>query len=111
MKQVNENKIQFYTLNNNRVSIFSYFSISNQAIFRENLAFTSCDQVPNSQTRNGFITLFGEKGAVSSCFKQLPSDLNLNLNLFYSSFGETLLFAVQGGLSFSFDNPLDRFPF
>ena len=48
MKQVNENKIQFYTLNNNRVSIFSYFSISNQAIFRENLAFTTCDQVPNS---------------------------------------------------------------
>ena len=41
-----------------------------------------------------FTTLFGVKGAVSSCFKQLPSNLNVSLDLFHSSFGEKLLFAV-----------------
>ena len=51
--------------------------------------------------------MFGVKGALS-CFKQLPGNSNLILELFiYTSFGERLLFDVKGGINFSFDNPLD----
>ena len=40
-------------------------------------------------------------------FKRLPSNINLSLDLFHSSFGERMSFAVWGGLNFSFENPLD----
>ena len=55
-----------------------------------------------------FTTLFGVKAALFSCFKQLPLNSNLILELFiHTSFGARLLFALYGGLMFSFDNPLD----
>ena len=38
--------------------------------------------------------MFGVKGTVSSCFKQLPSNLNAILDLIQSSCGEMLLLAV-----------------
>ena len=43
---------------------------------------------------NKFTTLCGVKGVVFPCFKQSPLNVNLNLDLFHSSFGERLLFAV-----------------
>ena len=56
---------------------------------------------------NKFSILFGIKRAVSPCFRQLPSNLNLNLHLFHSSFGERPLFAIWGDLNFSYENPLN----
>ena len=44
---------------------------------------------------------------VSSYFKQPPSNFNLDLYLFYCSFGEKKLFVVEGGLNFPSDSPLD----
>ena len=42
-----------------------------------------------------FTTLLGVKGVVSCCFKQLPSNLNLILELLiHTGFGEGILFAV-----------------
>ena len=51
--------------------------------------------------------MFGVKGVVFPYFKQLSLKFNLNLDLFHSSFGKRLLFAIKGGVYFSFDNPLD----
>ena len=48
----------------------------------------------NSQTMNKFTILFGVIGVVSSCFKHLPSNLNLILYLFHFSFGERILYVV-----------------
>ena len=42
------------------------------------------------------------------CFKKVPLNPILILELFIlTNFGETLWFAVKGGLTFLFENPLD----
>ena len=56
--------------------------------------FISRDHVSNSQTMDKFTLLLGVKGTVFPCFKQLPSNLSLNLDLFHCSSGEKPLFAV-----------------
>ena len=79
----------------------------NKQSFRINLAFKSCDHLSNSWKIYKFTSLFWVKDALS-CFKQLTVNLNLILELLiYISFGKRLSFAVQGGLIFSFNNPLD----
>ena len=50
------------------------------------------------------MTLFGSKGAVSSCFKQLSSNLNLSLDLFHGGLGERVYLLYKGGLNFSGHN-------
>ena len=44
--------------------------------------------------KTNLLHCLGVKGVVSSCFKQLISNLNVSLELFHSSFGERTLFAV-----------------
>ena len=90
-----------------RISIFSYLKAPNKHSFRVKSAFKSFDHLSNLLTINKFTTLFGVKVTLS-CFQQLPLNFNLILELFiHTSFGERLLFAVKGGVIFSFDNPLD----
>ena len=69
------------------------FTDPNKQSFTVKLVFKSRDHLSNSQAINKFTILFGVKG-LSSCFKQFPSNLNLNLDLFHISYGERLLFAV-----------------
>ena len=83
------------------------FTAPNKQSFSGKSVFKPLDHLSNSYTINKFTALFGVKGAVSSCSKQLPSNHNLRLDLFHSSFRERLLFAVKGGLNFLFDNPSD----
>ena len=49
-------------------------------------------------------------GVVYSCFKKLPSNLSFILYSFHCSFGERILFVVERGLNFSFDDTLDSHP-
>ena len=66
------------------------------------------DYLSNSYKINKLTTLFGVKDTLF-CFKQLPLTSNLVLELFiHTTFGEGLSFAVKGGLTFSFDNPLNH---
>ena len=52
--------------------------------------------------------LLEQKLLTLSCFKQVPLKCSLILELFYNtSLGGSLLFAVIGGLIFSFENLLD----
>ena len=62
--------------------------------FRVKSVFKSSEHLSNSYRMNKFTTLFRVKGVVSSCFMQLPLDLNLSLVLFHSSFRERTLFDV-----------------
>ena len=48
----------------------------------------------NSQAINKLATLFGVEGVASSCFKWLPPNLNLSLDLFHSSLGERISFVI-----------------
>ena len=48
----------------------------------------------NSQAINKLATLFGVESVVSSCFKWLPPNLNLSLDLFDKSFGERISFVI-----------------
>ena len=73
--------------------------------FKVKSVFKSWNCLPDSETINKFTALFGVKGALSSCFKQLPSNFNLILDSFHISFGERLLFFVWRGVNFLFDYP------
>ena len=82
-------------------------TFSSKQSFKVNSTFTFCDHIFNSQTIYKFTTLFGLKGALS-CFRQLPLNSNLILELFiHTNFGERHLFDVKREVNFSFDNLLD----
>ena len=106
LKKGNENQIEFHILNKSIYQgqlfhLFQHFQTNNLLSFTVNSAFKSRDHESDSETISKFTILFGVERVVSPFFKQLPSNLSLNRDLFQSSFRERLLFAVCGGLNSS----------
>ena len=89
-----------------RSAFLVILTFPNKQFLRVNSAFKYFDHELNSQTIDKFTTMFGVNVTLS-CFKLLTLNSNNILELLIqTSFGESILFAVKGGVIFSYENAL-----